>query len=557
MVVTLFIDDQTYKSNGKTYRRVLLRNSYRVNGRVKHDTIASLTKCTDEEIDALKWALKNKDKINFQLGSNTSFNSKLGKSVGAVWLLYKMAEKIGIKKALGNSKEAKLCLMMAIASMTGHNSRLSIVRQADRYNFTDILGLDSYNEDDLYKAMDWLSDNQDKIEYRLWKFRRKNAEPVLYLYDVTSSYLEGECNELSAFGYNRDKKKGKKQIVIGFLTDEEGYPISVQVFNGNTSDSTTFKDQIDKVKNRFGCTKVVMVGDRGMIKTAGIKALSEEKYNFITAITKGQIETLLKKEIFQLNLFDEQIVEVQDGDIRYVLKKNPVRASEINANRESKLKSLKNLVNDRNKYLINHKRASVDIAYERVIEKASKLRIDNWLIISKGDRKIEIEINETKRKEVSKLDGCYALKTDLSKKDASKEIIHSRYKDLAKVEWAFRTMKSKFLEMRSIFVRKEKRTRAHVFNVMLGYMLHFNLNSYWKELELTVEEGIEELSHICSLHVSYDGKPEFQTIPEPRDMGKKLLETAQVFLPDVILSRSIKVATRKKLVSERKTHKNP
>lgn len=557
MVVTLFIDDQTYKSNGKTYRRVLLRSSYRENGKVKHDTIASLTKCSNEEIDALKWALKNKDKINNQSLVSNSFKSRLGKSIGAVCLLYKMAERIGIKKALGNSKEAKLCLMMAIASMIGHNSRLSIVRQASRYNFTDILGLDSYDEDDLYRAMDWLSDNQEKIEDKLWKFRSKNSEPVLYLYDVTSSYLEGQLNELSAFGYNRDKKRGKKQIVIGFLTDEDGYPISIQVFNGNTSDSKTFKEQIDKVKNRFGCTKVVMVGDRGMIKTAGIKSLSEENYNFITAITKGQIETLLKKEIFQLDLFDEQIVEVQDGDFRYVLKKNPVRASQINANRESKLKSLKDLINSKNEYLTNHKRASVDIAYEKVIEKAKKLCINKWIIISKGDRKIEIEIDETKRKEISKLDGCYALKTDLSSEDASKEIIHSRYKDLAKVEWAFRTMKSKFLEMRGIFVRKEKRTRAHVFNVMLGYMLYFNLYRHWQHLEITVEEGIEELSHVCSLHVSYDGKPEFQTIPEPREMGKKLLETAQIVLPDVIPSRNIVVATRKKLVPERKIHEKP
>ena len=147
------------------------------------------------------------------------------------------------------------------------------------------------------------------------------------------------------------------------------------------------------------------------------------------------------------------------------------------------------------------------------------------------------------------------MKTDLTKQEAAKEIIHSRYKDLAKVEWAFRTMKSKFLEMRGIFVVKEKRTRAHVFNVMLGYMLYFNLYQYWQELEITVEEGVRELSQICSIHISVDGKTECQTIPKPREMGQKLLQKADIVLPDALPSRNIKVSTRKKLVPLRKKFK--
>lgn len=548
----MYVDDQTYKQGNKTYRRVLLRTSYRSNGKVLHKTIASLSKHNEDEIRAIKWALKNKDKIKNANYFPGALKIKQGLSVGSVWLLYKIADRIGITKALGKTRFGKLCLLMVIANLIGHNSRLSIVRLARSHAFCDILDIESFNEDDLYLALNWLSKNQDVVENKLFQNRYKKAIPALYLYDVTSSYLEGDQNELGEYGFNRDGKKGKKQIVIGFLTDEEGCPISVQVFKGNTNDTSTFYDQVIKLKEKFRVEKVVIVGDRGMIKSAQIENLSNEEFNYITAITKPQIEKMLQKGIFQLGMFDENLVEIKDDDIRYVLRRNPIRVQEIAFNREQKYISLLKFVEKQNNYLSEHKKAKVDTALKRIEEKIKKLLIHKWINISIDERILKIEVDEEKKKKESLLDGCYVIKTDLSEEAATKDIIHSRYKDLAKVEWGFRSMKSRFIEMRGIFVRKEERTRAHVFTVMLSYLLNFYLYKYWQEIEITCQEGINELSSICSLNISYTEGIDFQSIPEPRKLGKLLLEKANVTIPDAIASRNIKVATRKKLVSERK-----
>jgi len=549
----MFIDDQTIGRGNKTYRRVLLRNSYRVNGKVRHDTIANLSKCSDEEIEALKWALKNKHRIH-ELGPlSDNLKIRQGRSVGSVWVLYRLAKRLGIVDALGSGREAQLALLMIISSVIGHNSRLSIVRNANNFAYCDILGIDKpFDEDDLYQAMDWLADRQDDVEQKLFRHRYKNSVPTLYLYDVTSSYLEGELNELAAYGYNRDKKKGKKQIVIGLLTDEQGVPLSVEVFRGNTADTRTFAQQIEKIRDRFGAVRVVMVGDRGMIKSMQIDELNRNKFNYITAITKSQIEGMLKKGVFQMDMFDEELTEVEHEGIRYILKRNPCRAAEISKNRESKIKVVARLAEEQNVYLQKHSRARTDVAVRKVENKINKLKLHKWFSVSSNGRTLKLQIDETGMLEDSRLDGCYTIKTDLKPEEASAEIAHARYKDLANVEQGFRTMKSKFLELRGIFVRKEARTRAHVFVVMLAYLLSYHLYEYWKELEVTVEEGVNELSSICAIMVSYQEKAEFQSIPEPRTLGRALLDAAGFTLPEVLPGKDITVATRKKLVEERK-----
>ena len=243
----MFIDNQIFKRGKKKYRRVLLRNSYRKNGKVCHDTIANLSKCDDEEVEAIKFALANKNRIKALEATDLKIKTLQGLSMGAIWLLNQMAKRLGIVKALGNSVEAKLSLWMVIACVIGCVSRLSAARLGKRHAVCDVLNLESFCENDLYKAMDWLADNQKRIEKKLFHFRHKDKKPNLYLYDVTSSYLEGDQNELGAYGYNRDKKTGKKQIVIGLLTDDEGCPISSEVFQGNTQDPKTFKNQMDKL----------------------------------------------------------------------------------------------------------------------------------------------------------------------------------------------------------------------------------------------------------------------------------------------------------------------
>lgn len=274
----MFIDDSSYQRNGKTYRRVLLRNSYRVNGSVRHDTVANLSKVSDEVINALKLALKHKKDLA-QLSSVKNMTAQQGLGVGAVWLLHQLAKRLGLAKALGRTRQAKLTLWLIMAAIIDQGSRLSATRLAQRHQACDIVGLDGFNEDDLYDAMDWVEQQQGRIEDALFLSRYGGAAPNFYLYDVTSSYFEGNQNELARYGYNRDKKKGKKQIVIGLMTDDEGRPITIEVFEGNTTDPQTVENQILKIGHRFGVDKVTLVGDRGMIKSVQISQLNQSDFH--------------------------------------------------------------------------------------------------------------------------------------------------------------------------------------------------------------------------------------------------------------------------------------
>jgi transposase len=547
----MYIDISHIKRNNKTYKRVLLRNSYRVKGKVKHDTIANLSSCSQSEIDAIKLALKHKDNLSELSHLKDTMHTKQGLGVGAVWVLAKLAERVGLKQILGNTQRGKLALWLVMARIIEQGSRLSATRLAQRHHVCDILKLKSFDENDLYDAMDFLASNQEEIEKELFNFRYKGKPPNFYLYDVTSSYFEGEQNEFACYGYNRDKKEGKKQVVIGLMTDDVGLPIAIEVFAGNTQDQKTVFHQIQKMAERFGVQRVTLVGDRGMLKQAQIEALGAQGFHYITAITKPQIETLVKNDIVQLSLFDEQIAEVVDENTRYVLRKNPYRAKEIEGTRQSKLAGLRRLIAEKNKYLDEHRKAKLETALRAVHAKAKQLKLDTWINVKPNERLILVEINEQAKQDISKFDGCYAIKTDLSPEYVKAQEIHDRYKELAYVERAFRSMKSVLLEMRAIYVRKEPRTQAHVFVIMLAYLLVYHLQKAWREVELTVEEGIAELASICSLEIQLPGQTVWQTIPEPKSIGRTLLSKLDISLPKAIPYRNATVSTTKKLVSER------
>jgi hypothetical protein len=430
IIATMYIDTAKSRQHGKVYVRYLLRENYRENGKVKHRTVANLSHCSEEEITAIKLALKHKHNLNSLSTEGIKVKNKQGVSVGADWLLFEIAKKLGIANALGNSRNGKLAMLQIIARIIDQGSRLSAVRLASQHAISDILGLARLNEDDLYENLDWLAEEQSKIEQILFKQSGKK-KPKLFLYDVTSSYLEGECNELAAYGYNRDGKKGKLQIVIGLLCDEDGIPLSIEVFTGNTLDMKTFSSQIEKIAKLFGAENVTLVGDRGMIKNAEIEDLKKHGFYHITAITKPQIDKMLNNGMIQLSLFDETIQEIVDetGE-RFILRCNPVRAKEIENSRTSKLAVLQKLIKSQNKYLQEHARAKAEKALKAVIKKAEQLKIADWLAISEAERVITYTINEGQLLEKKHLDGCYVIKTDLPKSIADKKTIHERYKDL-------------------------------------------------------------------------------------------------------------------------------
>ena len=544
------------KRGSKTYEQILLRESYRQPGAkrsaVKKRTLLNLTKYSGQIITALELALKHQGDLS-ALTATSDIALAQGPAVGAVFTLLEVARRLGIEKALGTDQNGKLALWQVIARAHSQGSRLSAVRLAQTTAAADVIGFEQgFSEDNLYENLTWLCENQEAIEKRLFAFRRGQDKPELFLYDVTSSYLEGDHNELADWGYNRDKKRGKKQIVIGLLCDEAGEPVSVEVFTGNTSDPATFGAQVKKVAERFGCRRVTFVGDRGMIKSAQIENLESVDFHYITAITKAQIRSLIKKGVFQLDLFDRQLCEIQDGDVRYVLRRNPLRAKEMAASRASKLAALQRLADAQNRYLIEHPRADDYAAWKKVSEKESRLGLNSITNVTAVDRRIQVEVDTEYMAYIADLDGCYTLKTDLPVQVADKALIHDRYKDLAMVETAFRTCKTNHLEVRPVFVRTEANTRGHVLVVMLAYRIIRALKQAWRGIDLTVEEGIKELDRICAMQLSVKGTSACLRIPEPSPIAKELLGALDVKLP-LMLSRSkVEVDTKKKLTLRRK-----
>ena len=309
--------------------------------------------------------------------------------------------------------------------------------------------------------------------------------------------------------------------------------------------------QIRKLASEFGCESVVIVGDRGMIKLDQIADLTEEGFYYITATTKPQIETLLKQKVIQIELFTEKLCEIDHNDVRYILRKNPVRAREIQESRNSKIEKIRSMVEERNRYLSGHPKSKIQTALSLVSERIGKLNISDFLKAEASGRTITIRTDENALKEISLLDGCYVIRTNLPPEKGDMDIIHQRYKDLAQVEWAFRTMKSDEIDLRPINVRTKPRTRAHAFIAMLSYIISKYIREKWKDIDITVQEGIHELSSINCITIQA-GAVKYNQIPEPRELGSRLLDALSVTLPKAIPCSGIQVTTRKKLNTKRK-----
>ena len=548
----MYVDTSHITRGGKTYTRHLLRESYRAHGKVLHRTIANVSHCSEAEIAALRLALRHKEALEHLGTIQDAITLKQGLSFGAVWTVYHVARRLGIEQALGTTRDGKLALWQVMARVIDQGSRLSAVRLAMAHAACDVLGLGTFNEDALYENLDWLAGAQALVEDRLFAQRTKSKPSNLFLYDVTSSYLEGTHNALAAFGYNRDGKKGKRQIVIGLLCDEDGHPVSIEVFPGHTHDPHTVAAQLEKVKTRFGVTDITFVGDRGMIKGQQIDDLTQQGFHYITAITKPQIEKLLRTGTLQMGLFDQELAEVlTDEGLRYVLRRNPVRAQEVQDTRRAKLATLQALVAKHNQYLADHPRANVQGAWQKLVARAQTLRIADWVELTIEERTITLTVKTNAQQEAAKLDGCYVLKTDLTPAQAPKELVHDRYKDLASVEQAFRSCKTVHLEMRPIFLRLEARTRAHALVVMLAYQIIRSLASCWSAFDVTVAEGLHALTTLCLVEVAPTHAPSYHCIPTPRDTIARLLHSADIKLPKAFSLSGVRVSTKKKLQSER------
>ena len=305
----MHVSTTTRRSGDREYTATLLRRSYRQDGKVKKETLANLSHLPPEAIDAIRRVLAGETLVNAQ----DAFEIERSLPAGHVNAALAMARRLELAKVLDRSpcRERDLCLAMILGRVICPGSKLGTVRTLGQSTLASELGVEGADEDDLYLAMDWLLERQNRIEDRLAARHLRVGEMVLY--DVSSSYFEGRTCPLARLGYSRDGKRGLGQIIYGLLCENDGRPVAVEVFTGELHDDKTLPSQITKLKDRFGLSRIVVVADRGMVTKANIEILAEASgVDWITALKAPTIKKLARSGIFQPSLFDEQNL----GEIR-------------------------------------------------------------------------------------------------------------------------------------------------------------------------------------------------------------------------------------------------
>jgi hypothetical protein len=462
----------------------LLRESYREGGKVKKRTIANLTDWSPHMVEGLRGLLKGGTVVE---RLEEAFEVVRTLPHGHVAAVLGTLRRVGLDGIIGNKglREQALSVAMIVARLIDPQSKLATARglgsETTFNTLGGILGVDSASEDDLYAAMDWLVERQERIEAKLSARHLHNGSLVLY--DVTSTYFEGRTCPLGKLGHNRDGKKGKLQIVFGLLCTSQGCPVAVEVFSGDTGDPSTLEAQITKIRERFGLERVIMVGDRGMITEARIR---EELWpvkglEWITALRASQIRKLLDHGSLQLSLFDEKdLAEVTDPDFpgeRLVLCRNPILAGERARKREALLRATEGELDKVAKATCRHRRKlkgkdKIALAVGKVI---NKFKMAKHFHLTIGEEQFSYERKEAAIAREAFLDGIYVIRTSLAKDTLQAQGVVEAYKQLAFVERAFRSYKSIDLKVRPIHHRLERRVRAHVFLCMLAYYVEWHM----------------------------------------------------------------------------------
>jgi transposase len=444
---------------------------------------------------------------------------------------------------LGKTRLARLALFLGLARVAHQGSRLSAVRWAADHAVSEVLGLGSFDEDDLYAALDDLCARQEKIEQALYRnyLQRRGSPPRLFLYDITSSYLEGEHNALGDFGYPRDGKRGKLQIVIGLLTDRAGEPLAVRVFAGNTGDPVTVVDQIKILQDQFGVQELVFVGDRGMVKSKGKQALQEAGLHYISALTDPQIRRLLGEGTLQMGLFSEEVCEVEADGLRYLLRKNQAEAAREQHRWEDKWAKLQRKVEQRNEHVQKSSRCKPEAGPRNLQLWVARHKLTGQVELRLEGRTIALARNQAAIDRAMQLAGCYVVVSDVAKQQLSGQEVHDSYVNLQKVERNFRQLKTGLLEVRPVWVRKESRTRGHVFCCMLALKisremerrLHARFGTTDSDPHATtLPDAMAALSRLCLLQYQVDEKTTVTRLPKPDVRQKEILEALGVEMPE-------------------------
>jgi hypothetical protein len=381
-------------------------------------------------------------------------------------------------------RERDLVVAMICQRAIAPASKLATVRAFAQSTLADELGVADADEDDLYAAMDWLIERQERIEDRLARRHLRDGELVLY--DVSSSYFEGRSCELARLGYSRDQKRGTPQIIYGLLCDKPGRPIAVEVFSGELHDDKTLRSQIDKLKQRFGLSRVVVVADRGMVTKANLELLREQGTGWITALKAPQIGKLVKAGALQLSLFDQhnlaEITAEEYPGERLIVCRNPLVAAERARKREELLSATERGLQEIAARVERGTLSGADQIGLAAGPALKRYRVKKHFEVKITDTTFTWERKTEQIKSEAALDGIYVLRSTVADTELdSGEVVRS-YKQLKHVERAFRTFKGPELQIRPIHHRLEDRVRAHVLLCMLAYYLTWHLRQAWTPL---------------------------------------------------------------------------
>jgi len=486
----------------RVYQRHLLRRSYRDGGKVRKETLANLSHLPDDAIDAVRLVLAGKSVIDADTGLEVTRSLPHG-HVAAVAA---MARRLGFPGLLGPAcRERDLAYALVISRVARPASKLSTIGWWNDTTLGPDLGVAGTSTDEVYAAMDWLLARQDGIEGQL--ARRHLASGAMALFDLSSSWVEGSHCELAAFGHSRDGKRGKQQIEYGLLTARDGCPVAVRVFPGNTGDPKTFVQAVEVVRGTFGITEAVMVGDRGMITSARIKALKElPGMAWLTCLRAPAIKKLAEDGgPLQLSLFDQQdLAEISSPDYpgeRLIACHNPALADERTAHRErllaateAELTKIKHMVD------AGHLSDPAKIGV-RVGKVINKRKVAKHFITSTGEAAFTWERDQDSINAEAAFDGIYILRTPVPAPALEAAAAVAAYKDLSNVEQDFKVSKDD-LDLRPIWHRLENRVRAHVLICMLACYLAWHLRKAWAPLTYTDEHPAPRGNPVAPAHRS-------------------------------------------------------
>ena len=469
---------------------ILLREGWREGGKVKKRTLANLSKWPPTLVEGLRVLLKGGAAVS---RLDDAFDIVRSKPHGHVAAVLGTLRKLRLDRTIAgaDSPERRRVLAMIVARVLDPGSKLAAARglaeATARDSLAETLALEDCDEDDLYAAMDWLLERQDAIERRLAK--RHLQDGALVLYDLTSVWLEGRRCPLAKRGYSRDGKRGKLQIEFGLLCDAEGRPVAVEVFDGNTADPATVGAQIDKLRRRFGFSRVVLVGDRGMLTEARIREdVRPAGLDWISALRGPAVRSLVESGAVQLSLFDEtDLVEIRSDAYpgeRLMVCRNPLLAQERARKREELLRATEALLDPivaatrRDKRRLKGK--------DRIGLRAGKV-VGKYKMAKHFELDIEEDSFGYRRKPESiaaeaVLDGLYVVRTSLAETQLDAEGAVRAYKRLSAVERAFRSLKTVDLKVRPVFHRTAERVRAHVLLCMLAYYVEWHMRARLKPL---------------------------------------------------------------------------